>query len=260
MGSDQIWRPIYIPPAWGEDKTVAFLGFAREWNVKRYTYGASFGVDTWDFPRAYEPDYAALAQTFNAVSVREDSGVTLCRDHLGVDAVHVLDPTMLLPKEHYVNLYKTASTPQSNGTLLAYILDANPQITTLVEHIAHQRGLKPFSVNRKEPQQCHSPQDRIYPSVESWLRGFADAQFVVTDSFHGCVFSILFNKPFVTTSNINRGNARIESLLRMFGLENHLVHNVEEYDARTDYALASEVQTRLDRLRIKSMDFLKQLH
>ena len=65
----------------------------------------------------------------------------------------------------------------------------------------------------------------IYPPVEQWIKGFMDAHFVVTDSFHGCVFSILFNKPFIAISNSGRGKSRFLSLLSIFGLEERLIDN-----------------------------------
>lgn len=67
-----------------------------------------------------------------------------------------------------------------------------------------------------------------YPSVESWLQAFLGAGFVVTDSFHGTVFSILFNKPFIAIGNSGRGMARFESLLSQFGLEERLVKSPGE--------------------------------
>jgi len=69
--------------------------------------------------------------------------------------------------------------------------------------------------------------DCVFPPVEEWIRGFIDAEFVVTDSFHGTVFSILFNKPFVSIGNKGRGLSRFTSLLKMFKLENRLIFNSE---------------------------------
>ena len=66
------------------------------------------------------------------------------------------------------------------------------------------------------------------PAVEQWLRGFMDARYVVVDSFHGCVFSILFNKPFIAIANSGRGETRFTSLLKTFGLSSRLIHGAEE--------------------------------
>ena len=106
VGSDQIWRPVYFR-SWSRDLSDAFLAFAEKWNVKRWAYAASFGTDTWDFPEEETPRYARLMQQFLAVSVREDTGVTLCRDHLHVEAQHLLDPTLLLTADDYLALIDT---------------------------------------------------------------------------------------------------------------------------------------------------------
>ena len=154
----------------------------------------------------------------------------LCREHFGVEALHVLDPTMLLDKEDYIRLIEAAGTPKSKGTLLNYILDETSEKRALIERIAKEKGLVPFRVNSRVEDRTAPIEERIQPPVEKWLRGFYDAEFVVTDSFHACVFSILFGKPFVVVGNKERGIARFESLLKMFGLEDRLVCNIDDYN------------------------------
>ena len=72
--------------------------------------------------------------------------------------------------------------------------------------------------------------DCIYPAVEEWIRGFRDCDFVVTDSFHGTVFSIIFEKPFVVLRNARRGNTRLDSLLRLFNLENRILSSAADVE------------------------------
>lgn len=93
VGSDQCWRPCYNPFIFS-----MFLDFAQDKLVDRIAYAASFGTDSWEFTKQQTSICASLAKKFDLVTVREDSGVMLCKKHLGVDAVHVLDPTMLLSK------------------------------------------------------------------------------------------------------------------------------------------------------------------
>ena len=71
--------------------------------------------------------------------------------------------------------------------------------------------------------------ERVQPPVEQWLRGFYDAEFVVTDSFHACVFSILFHKPFIVVGNARRGMSRFKSLLSIFALGDRLVMDVTQF-------------------------------
>lgn len=165
-----------------------------------------------------------LLKKFDAVSVRESNGVELCKKHFDIDAIQVLDPTMLISNEEYCNIFREANTPKSKGTLLNYVLDENEEICNLIKELSIKMKLLPFALNNLFENDDTKPLEmRIKSSVETWLRGFYDAEFVITDSFHACVFSILFKKQFVVIGNRKRGMARFESLLNMFGLEDRLV-------------------------------------
>ena len=173
---------------------------------------------------------ARLAKRFDLITVREKSGVTLCREYLGVDATWVLDPTMLLNREDYEKIVLVENESKSAGTLFHYILDPSEEKKALIEHVASSKGLKPFTImpkcqaeNRTKWDVKHRIEDCVFSSVTSWLRGFMDAEMVVVDSFHGAVFSIIFNKPFWVIGNKKRGNARFESLLGLFGLEDRMI-------------------------------------
>ena len=99
-GSDQVWRPKYNT-SYGRTIYNAFFDFAENWNVKRIAYAASFGTDEWEYNEKQTWLCSRLASLFSAISVREISGINLCKKYLGVDATHVLDPTMLLKREDY---------------------------------------------------------------------------------------------------------------------------------------------------------------
>lgn len=225
VGSDQVWRPKYF------GQTIipcAYLSFAKEWNVKRISYAASFGTEDWEYTEEQTAECKELIRLFDAVSVRESSAVELCKKHFDTSAMHVLDPTMLLDTSDYIKLFEEANTPQSPGSLMCYILDENKEKQEVVSCIEQTLHLKSFSVNSKYEVADAPLEERIQPPVEAWLRGFNDAEFVITDSFHACVFSILFEKPFIVYGNKNRGMARFHSLLSIFGLENRLITNSED--------------------------------
>lgn len=227
VGSDQCWRPRYN----GSFLLEMFLSFAEnQTNVKKIAYAASFGTDEWEFSPEMTIKCSALAKKFDLITVRESSGVDLCRNNLGVDAKHVLDPTMLLDKEDYKKLVENENEPQSAGNLFYYILDPSDEKKTLIKDIATKSGLIPFTVmpryqaeNRTKEDVKKKIEDCIFPSVTSWLRAFMDAEMVIVDSFHGAVFSIIFNKPFWVIDNAERGNARFDSLLGMFELGNRMI-------------------------------------
>lgn len=234
VGSDQCWRPCY-----NSFLTSMFLDFTVGQNVKRLSYAASFGTDKWEFTPEQTAVCLPLAQRFDLVTVREDSGVKLCKEHLGVDAIHVLDPTMLLTKEDYISLIEAENEPQATGTLFNYILDPDVKKTAFIEKVSQAKGLKSFQVlpkcqaenrTRKDVKTCIK--DCIFPSVTAWLRAFMDAEMTIVDSFHGMVFSIIFNKPFWVIGNAHRGMSRFTSLLKVFHLEDRLldVNYLEKVD------------------------------
>ena len=219
FGSDQIWRPIYAYPI--EKYFGSFIGNSK---IKRVSYAASFGTEDNEYSKEQLSLCRNLLNKFNAVSVRENSAVAICKERFGVEAKHVLDPTMLLTHGDYECLFKQANTPKSAGTLAVYVLDENQQIDSFIEKQSLQQELTPFRINSTKVENWNAKlSERQQPPVERWLRAFHDAKFVITDSFHACVFSILFHKPFICIGNKSRGMSRFDSLLNMFGLENRLV-------------------------------------
>lgn len=225
VGSDQCWRPRY-----NAFLSAMFLDFVKEEKAKRIAYAASFGTDQWEYSPEMTAICASLAQKFDFVSVREDSGVRLCKDYLGVDAVHVLDPTLLLNKDDYINLIEAEKEPQSRGTLFNYILDPDANKTAFINKVAKEKGLQSFQVLPKCQAETRTKEDIknriddcVFPGVTTWLRAFMDAEMTIVDSFHGMVFSIIFNKPFWVIGNANRGMSRFTSLLKVFHLEDRLL-------------------------------------
>ncbi len=225
VGSDQVWRPIYSPCI-----TNYFLDFTSpDEKIKRIAYAASFGVNDWEFTEEETVVCKDLLKKFDAISVREDSAIKLCEKFLGRnDALHVLDPTMLLEKEDYIRLVEKENEPKSNGNLFYYILDESIEKNNIVKNIADKIGATPFTQMPKcsitDENLSKHINDCVFPTVTSWLRAFMDADMIITDSFHGCVFSIIFNKPFWAIGNASRGMARFNSLLSIYGLENRLIN------------------------------------
>lgn len=225
VGSDQVWRPSYSP-----NLLNYFLDFTKDLSVKRIAYAASFGTDEWEFTPKQTAECSEFVRKFDAVSVREDSGVKLCKKYLGVDAVHLLDPTMLLEKDYYISLAEVENEPHHSGKVMTYFLDNNAMKDAITSEVCEKLGGGHFSVTATSQYLDVGPkhiEDCIFPSVTSWLRGFMDAEYVVTDSFHGTVFSIIFNKPFITIANKERGISRFTSLLKMFSLEDRLIYSAD---------------------------------
>lgn len=255
-GSDQVWRPKYNR-TYGRTIEYAFFGFASDCDVKRIAYAASFGSDEWEYTEEQTTRCAALAQRFSAISVRETSAVQLCKEHLGVEATHVLDPTLLLQREDYEQLILNGTqTSQPTGNLLCYVLDDSPEMDELIKKIAETKQLIPFRSNSHVEDKNAPIEKRIQPPVEQWLRDFQESEFVVTDSFHACVFSIIFGKPFVVLGNKIRGVSRYESLFNMLSIHHHLLFSAQDYNPDNSYEIGNEAIAKLEKMKEKSLQFL----
>lgn len=239
-GSDQVWRANYT------DVPMQLFDYVLHDSAVKLSYAASFGTDDLSSYNArLTAETKLLAQKFSGLSVREDSGVKLAAELWGVKAEHHIDPTLLLSADDYAGLIMTSPTvlKQSPGELFVYVLDESETSKKIVNKAAATLELKAFELlpekflSRKELK-TH-PEKYALPPIEQWLKSFIDAKFVITDSFHGTVFSLIFHKPFITIGNKSRGLARFMSLLKMFGLEDRLVFDVNEM---TDELLRSRME------------------
>lgn len=253
VGSDQVWRPIYN----GKALKWMYCDFLPEDSrLPLVAYAASFGVGEWE----YTPEQTEMARRnirrFKAVSVREASGIKLCREHLGVEAVHVLDPTLLLNPTDYMALVpKRTLVKVPEGCVGVYILDLTDRKREIVETVCRVLGKRPVYFG------CRPEGKTKFPSVENWLAHFERSSFIITDSFHGTAFSINFRRPFISIANPARGADRFTSLLDSVGLQERLIS--EDGTMSVFGALArrsidwSAVNNRLNALRKHSMEFLE---
>ena len=244
VGSDQVWRKIFHS-SWEQEDM--FLKFARRVKMPKVAYAASFGTDKWEFSDGLTTRCAGYARLFTAISTREESGVELCRRYLGVDAVQMPDPTLLLDKGDYARLCNDIPVA-TESFLLAYILDVDDDKKRRIEDFAARMGL--------EVRFCTADANAAL-SVEQWLAMFRDARFVITDSFHGTVFSIINNKDFYSIVNEWRGTDRFVSLLSHFGLGDRLLNDVAALPNRptpVDWDVVNEIRRNWQR---EGYNFLK---
>ena len=243
-GSDQVWRPMYNP-----DLKDLYLDFAKDEDIPKIAYAASFGTSEREYTPESLRDCHNAAKRLDAVSVRETSAVRLCHDYFGINAVEVLDPTLLLTAEDYCEL--TADRPHSTDSYLGlYILDRKPETDNLLQEISRLTGLTNIK-QVTENDKSFAPQD--------WIAMIRDADFMVTDSFHATVFSIIFRKPFITLCNHSRGADRFISLLKPLGLLDRLVDNdCKKIDSIVAQKINwDNVYRSLDRRRDFAINFLK---
>lgn len=253
VGSDQTWRPRNVP-----NVMDYWLEFAKDLKMRKVAYAPSFGVDVWEYSEQQTNRCKELAQLFDGLSVREESGTKLCKDYLKVESMHVLDPTMLWTKEFYTTFAE--ESPMQNGTVNCYFLDKDEKKDDITDQIAKKLGLKVKQINTKTEDHKASVKERIAPSIEKWLAGFRYGDFIVVDSFHAMVFSIIFEKPFIVIGNKRRGMARFESLLGELGLKERLI--TEDDNNYLDIAMQQinwdDVRNRLDKRRSVCIDFLRK--
>lgn len=243
VGSDQVWRYAYNQ-SHIEDM---YLSFAKMSHIrKRVAYAASFGVDHWEYPQGITDRCAALAHRFDAISVRESSGMDLCREHLGVNVQCVLDPTLLLGAKDYQAIIDE-NWDTKEPYLAVYCLDMTPEKESLFNQLARSHGLK---------VQYYSAGWQSTLTIGQWLAMIKNASVIVTDSFHGTVFSILFEKEFYAISNQGRGYTRLAWLLQQLGLEDRLMRDSASVKFDVSPINWREVISRLEECRMFSKDFL----
>lgn len=256
VGSDQTWRPKMSPNIY--NYFLDFLQGKDSSNIKKIAYATSFGTSDWEFTVEQTNKIKVLIKQFDSISVRENTGVDLCKEFLGTDVQHVLDPTMLLSSNDYDQIFANKKYPDNKG-IFAYVLDRNNENDLIINKISSYfkkdifRNQAQYSISKKQ-------KSKKYPALETWVKSFSDADFIITDSFHGTVFSILYKKPFVTIVNKNRGAARFYSLLEPLGLQMRLV---ESEDHVTSVLLNQiidfkSVSDKLEILKENSLSFLQK--
>lgn len=214
VGSDQIWRPKYA-----REIENYYLDFVKDDTILRVAYAASFGVDEWEYSPKQTQQCKTLAKLFTAISTRESSGVSLCKQYLDVDAQWVLDPTLLLEQRDYLKLFPRQYT--NKNELFSYILDPSPFSNKIVDEISAFTHWTKISWQYEMDLLSAKPTTK--PDVTQWLQAYETSNMIITDSFHGVVFSIIFEKPFWVILNQNRGCSRFISLLKLFELENRII-------------------------------------
>lgn len=223
VGSDQVWRPKYVLSIYD----YFFEGINP--SIRKIAYAASLGVCEWEFSPVETERCSVLLRNFDFISVREKSAVELINSHLRpiIEVNWVLDPTLLLTKDVYRKLIEERCLKEKY--LFTYILDSNKQKEDIVKLIGIKLGISVEAFSTCGENYSLPLKDRVAPKVEDWLQGIYYSDFVVTDSFHGCVFSIIFNKPFLVYVNKERGADRFESVLGKLELTDRMIYDSEHF-------------------------------
>lgn len=240
-GSDQVWNKL--------DGTY-FLDFCKDSQTRKVAYAASFGG------RSYHGIDARIVRkwlsSFHAVSLRERNGVEQCNRLEIHSAQLVPDPTLLLTKDDY---NKLCNDTVNEKYVLIYLLGSKMDFdVSAVYSFAYSKGLKVVYV---ASQGMTDSYDKVYPSISEWLTLISNAEYIVTNSFHGTVFSLIFERQFLTiplTGGASKMNCRLETLLEDFNLSDRLTNDLNKFDSEINYKI--RLQT-FNELRNRGYEFLK---
>jgi len=240
VNSDQTWKKF-------DDKfyDYGFLKFAENWNIPKFVYAASYG-DHWGLNNADKTIAKKLLQKFTGISVREGNAVEVIKKNLGLKSIQVLDPTLLLDKKDYLALIKNY---KSNITIdekyiFSYIICPNKSIFNIVNKIALNLN---YSI--------HFVLLDNNTSIENFIYLISNCKAVITNSYHGTIFSIIFNKPFITFANPKA--ERFLSLGQIFGIKHRIIRNYYIPNLNLLNKPLNLNKTLFNLLKKESLNFLK---
>ena len=246
VGSDQVWNPDIT-------KKYAYVYFLDFVKGKKLSYAASFGKSDWNYNEAFNNDIIRLLDDFHAISVREEESLKILSNLFGKRGTPVLDPTLLL-KDYSVLVSNLILKDQISCINVNY----NKKIWHITSCLQKEIGLPAFSLDGRKPFKDILPIP--YISIQNWLRYIAESKFVVTDSFHGVTFCIIFKKQFIAVNTHPGRFIRIRDLLSRLDLSERIVENESEISVAVllakeiDY---SKVNMKLNELSSRSINFLK---
>lgn len=216
-GSDQVWNPLY------NNNDLNFLLHFVKNSRKKISYAASFG--TSELSQSTFETYKKELATFDDILVRENEGAELVYQMLGKRPNVVLDPTFLIDTEQWNSIVIYPFKKHFKYILCFKILDVNPIYNKLIKHLQKLTNYKLIVLDH--PYQLKRVNGKLYCTAgpQEFLGLIKNASFVVTNSFHGTVFSILFNRPFYTVLNNFGFNSRLENLAKALNLSNRIISN-----------------------------------
>ena len=248
VNSDQTWSTI-VQKEFLFD--YGFLHFAENWTIPKFVYGASLGIDYWQFSKDFDEKAKKLLNDFSGISIREIGAIKLVENHFNIKPIFVLDPTFLIDRQYYINIIKNYKKNFNfkNRYICVYELDNNNIINEFIKESTEKLNYQVYNISLDSPKY-----------IEEFIFCINASKAVITDSFHGTVFSIIFNKPFISFINSKRGRDRFFSLNQTFNLKNRVIFPTN--NSKPDFKLLSISlsinQTKLNELKNISINYLKK--
>lgn len=209
------------------------LDFVND-DKRKISYATSFGNTQRFFPKEEILRVHSLLQRFDHISVREYEGVDICKNRLGVQATQVLDPVFICDVSNYDLLAENAERKTKSNFLFAYILDPTKEKADALERIAKKMHLRLVCITDKQ----FNAEDKVNilkksgilenASIEELIYHIKNAEFVITDSYHGMCFSLIFRKSFLALVNRARGASRFDTLAEDFGIQDRMLENLDD--------------------------------
>lgn len=251
VGSDQTWNPQI-----GKKLLPAFFLTFGDDKVRRVTYATSIGLNEWEqSPYISDNDIKKSLNRFHRILLREDSGIRIAKEVFGVEAKQVVDPVLLF------NSYpELTGDIYPSGEVISYKLINDEGFYEKAKAVADAMHLPIRSIGSvRKPKGYRAS----YPeSVDGWIRRIAGASLVLTDSFHGTVFSLLYHRPFAVYTGDPRRITRIVSLLNQLGLSDRILTG-ENFSAKIHSLVSKEIDWKsvdeiISNLRAESLTLLEE--
>lgn len=250
-GSDQVWNTFYNG---GVDS--AFLLDFGSMHTRRVAYAASFGIE--ELPGKHEAVFRELLGRYARIGVREQEGVDLVQ-RLGLPAELVVDPTLLLDRPEWESIAGQPPDLVPDPYILVYCVEDERRalVAEMASGLARRTGWRIIHVapgGRQDRIRGLSGNLRARPS--DFLRLVADSSYVITSSFHGTAFSLIFGKQFASVTPPRFSN-RAAGLLKALGIEDRLVDSTSTFESLGPVDL-DQISARLGHLRSSSLKFLRE--
>jgi len=245
VNSDQTWRKF--------DKhfyDYGFLRFAKNWNKKKFIYGAS-GIEYWNFGKKEIKIIKNLLKNFTGISVREKGSVNLVEKYLNITPEVVIDPTLLIDKKYYLYLIKDyPNNNYNNDYIFIYSFSSYKNFSAMKNFVNKASKILNYDIY-EYPYNNES-------IVEDFIYNISNSKAVVTSTFHGTLLSIIFNKPFITFTLNNKGKERLNSLGKLLSVENRFFTKNEKPDVNLLTTPLNVNYSIIKELRNKSINFIKK--
>ncbi|SEL84014.1 Polysaccharide pyruvyl transferase [Maribacter orientalis] len=252
-GSDQIWNPIVVSRDRKIDP-IFFLSFVKN-NAVKFSYASSIGH--YEFNEIEKVEVKKLLQDFKMISVRESDGKKKIEDIIQNKEIHhVVDPTLLLPKNEWYRTFNVIEKVPKDKYILVYSVPRTDLIKKAIAFFASKLGFKVKAIDKMLFPITKIDEHIRNAGPKEFIQLYANASFVITDSFHGTCFAINFEKPFVCISANERAN-RQQNLLSILNISERIMFKESDFsnlNLNVDY---TEVTPKLNKAREESLEYIE---